>query len=177
MTPVGHCGVALLVAAPLRARLSTSAVVLGAWLPDVDFVFVGFSWFNAIHRVWTHNVFFVALAAIIGAGLARPACRGILAQSLALGGVLHLLVDACFDGNPTNGTGVALFWPLSSSMISPFNLMSPTPEHGWGQPIESLVRTLIQSWWEWPLLLSAWLIWRAFNPGDKSSALPSRRRL
>lgn len=122
MTPAGHGAVAFCLAAA-SPRLSWPAVVLGSVIVDIDFVLVGLPQFNALHRVITHNVFFVALVAAIGAAWAPASRRSIVALSLALGGASHLLVDSMLDGNPSNGIGVAFLWPLSQRCFSPANLV------------------------------------------------------
>jgi membrane-bound metal-dependent hydrolase YbcI (DUF457 family) len=122
MTPLGHAAVSYLAGQWKRASLP--ALVAGGLLVDIDFVLLPFPFFNAVHRVVTHNVFFVALIALAGYLLAGK-FRLTVALSILAGGMIHLFCDSIVDGNPTNGIGVALFWPLSKRMFSPFNLVEP----------------------------------------------------
>ena len=112
MSPPGHAAVSYLLGrgAPW---LSLPAVMVGGLLPDIDFLLLPFPWFNQIHRVATHNLWFVLIGACVGAGISQGRRRGPVFGGMLLGGLLHLLVDATMDSNPTNGIGVALFWPLS----------------------------------------------------------------
>lgn len=106
-------------------------VVAGGVLLDLDFLLLPFPFFNAIHRVATHNLFFVVGLAVIGFFVARFR-PWIAALSVAVGGMLHLFLDSILDDNPSNGIGVALFWPVSNRVVSPFNLIVPDPNAaGW----------------------------------------------
>lgn len=42
-----------------------TALIIGGLLPDIDFLFLFFKWFNQAHRVVTHNIFFILLASLI----------------------------------------------------------------------------------------------------------------
>jgi len=98
---------------------------------DLDFVLLPFPFFNAIHRVPTHNLFFVALLALAASLLVKKS-RLIVALSVLAGATAHLFVDSIIDGNPSNGVDIALFWPLGDIMFWPFNLLMPNPDAlGW----------------------------------------------
>ena len=120
MTPLGHAATAYAVSRAIPRSVPWAAVI-GGLAPDIDFVLLPFSFFNDIHRVATHNVFFVVAMGAVAAAIARRDQAAILVAAI-LGGLLHLSIDSVLDGNPTNGIGVALFWPLSREMFSPFNL-------------------------------------------------------
>ncbi len=158
MTPLGHAAVGLVVGHVDR-RLVAWHVALGSVLPDIDFVLVWAPQFNAWHRVVTHNLLFVAAAAIaVGWPIARrrrsPLAPVVLA--LAIGGVLHLLVDACMDTNASNGIGVAILWPFDALMWSPFNLLDATDSGpGWADPGRALVRSARSLGWELPWIALA----------------------
>ncbi len=139
----------------------TTAVVVGALAPDVDFVLWWAPQFNAWHRVVTHNLPFAVVVAVIAGALARRFGRPTRAVAVgAFVGVLsHLLVDACMDTSASNGIGVAILWPLSDAMWSPFNLLTPTNEVGWadhaaaargtlqGLVYEAAAAGLALAWW------------------------------
>ncbi|WP_197282028.1 metal-dependent hydrolase [Dethiosulfatarculus sandiegensis] len=133
MTPLGHASTTYLAARALPF-LSVHALLLGGVLPDIDFIFFPFPFFNQIHRVATHNVFFITLVAGIGALWVKENKAKIF-FSLLIGGALHLFIDSIKDDNPTNGLGVAIFWPVSDMMFCPFNLATPDPTNqGWSNP-------------------------------------------
>lgn len=142
MTPIGHFSVAYISGKSLY-RASLPAVIIGGLLPDIDFTFVLFDFFNQVHRVITHNILFILLAVVCGVLLASRGRKVPVGLGLLLGGALHLFIDSCMDNNPTNGVGIALFWPLTDDFFSPFNLLSFTAgSHGWNDPLRML-RTLI----------------------------------
>ena len=111
MTPIGHLAVSYISGKSIK-NISLPAIIIGGVLPDIDFLFILFDWFNQYHRVITHNLFFIILAAFTGAVLVSGNQRKIVAVSILLGGISHLLIDSCMDANPTNGTGIALLWPF-----------------------------------------------------------------
>lgn len=141
MTPLGHLSAAYL-AGDATERVSTSAALVGGVLPDVDVLLIATPWFNQLHRVVTHNLLFVALFAALGALCAPQRRRRAVAVGLLIGGLLHLLIDAGLDSNPTNGVGVALWWPFFDDIVSPFNLWDFLPlepaSPGWSQPLRQL---------------------------------------
>jgi membrane-bound metal-dependent hydrolase YbcI (DUF457 family) len=175
LTPVGHAAVALVVGRPGR-RLDARALVIGGVLPDVDWVLFWAPGFNAWHRVATHSLLFVAIAAPVIAWLWRrlgtAAFRPTLA-AIAIGALAHLLVDACMDTNPTNGVGVAILWPFQSTPWSPFNVMrfEDNPA-GWDAPMDAAVGVLRGLAWELPFVLAAALLWlrRPARPGPRDHA-------
>jgi membrane-bound metal-dependent hydrolase YbcI (DUF457 family) len=153
VTPLGHAGVGVVLAHADR-RLWLPALVLGAMLPDIDFALVWAPQFNAWHRVVTHNLLFVALTSVaLGLLLARRTGRApaLPMLALALGGLSHLAIDACMDANASNGIGVALLWPLSPVMVSPFNLLTPQAGGpGWSDPVAAARAALPGVLWELP---------------------------
>lgn len=127
----------------------------GGVLIDVDFVLLPFSFFNEIHRVVTHNIFFLfALALLLGMWAEQPERRRVF-FSVLLGGALHLFFDSILDSNPTNGIGVALFWPVSDGMFSPFNLVVDQVEVGWSDLAGSLYAVLKDMLYELPFAIAA----------------------
>lgn len=169
MTPLGHIAIGVVAghAWPRAARVwAPGAVAIGAVLPDIDFVLVWSSHFNAWHRVITHNLLFViASSLLLAIPLARRAGVGVLAMATALcvGGLSHLLVDACIDANASNGIGVALWWPFDARMVSPFDLVTPsTDPRGWGDPLGAVAGAARGLAWELPFVAAAsWLVLRA----------------
>ena len=142
MTPIGHISVSYIAGRSLR-NLSVPVVILGGLLPDFDFIFIFFDWFNGIHRIVSHNFLFVIVLSLFASALAPSGKKLTTGLSLCAGGIIHLLIDSCMDTNPTNGIGVALLWPFSNVMYSPFNLVHAslnTP--GWGTPLK-MVKTLV----------------------------------
>lgn len=132
MTPIGHASISYIAGSWYKPYLIF--FVAGGVLPDVDFIFLPFSFFNEIHRVVTHNVFFVLFSAIIIALLFKNKYSiHIIFLIVILTGLLHLFIDSIIDSNPTNGIGVALFYPVSGEFFSPFNLVSKNYVHadGW----------------------------------------------
>lgn len=151
MTPVGHMAVSYLVSRALGTRVSRTGCLLGGILPDADFILLPFPFFNAFHRVISHNVFFVTLGAAVGSQLVSGQRRRFF-FSVLLCGLLHILIDSIMDTNPTNGIGVAFFWPLSDCVWSPFNLFTPDPDAaGWSDLSGSLMRNLPYMLMELPL--------------------------
>ncbi|UCH80628.1 MAG: metal-dependent hydrolase [Nitrospiraceae bacterium] len=154
MTPLGHLSVSYISARSI-SRISVPAVIIGGFLPDLDFLFVFFDWFNAYHHVTTHNVFYIGLAALTGYFLAEKKMRTTIAGSLLMGGFLHLLVDSCMDNNPTNGVGVTLLWPLYEGHFSPFNILSDSGvKAGWGEPLKMVKPMMIVVLYELPLYIA-----------------------
>jgi len=162
MTPLGHLSVSYLAGRTTR-NISLVGVIVGGVLPDIDFVLFLSPSFNQIHRVITHNLMFVTLAAIAGLLVSREGRRRTLFLSLLLGGVLHLFVDSCMDANASNGVGIALLWPFETDyFFSPFNLFTPAENVvDWTDPVAYAKITLMGMVWEIPfILLSALLLLR-----------------
>ena len=142
MTPIGHASVSYITGTSCK-KISLPLIILGGMLPDIDFLFVFFFWFNQVHRIISHNVFFIAAASVLFSVFAKKNRKLTVGMSLFLGGFLHLFIDACMDNNPTNGIGIALMWPVSDEFFSPFNLLHPSPNTaGWNEPIR-MIKTLV----------------------------------
>lgn len=129
MTPLGHAATAVILAAGCR-RMPLRALLIGALLPDVDFLagFVGR--LDELHRGATHSLAFAAAAAMVamlpnGPRLARAA-------AVFVGVVSHLLVDSVLDTNPNNGIGVPFLWPVVTTPFAPFSLLDANCP-GWNQ--------------------------------------------
>lgn len=171
MTPFGHLSASYLASRPLR-KLSTPAIVIGGLLPDVDFALLALPQFNQLHRVITHSLLFVCLAAGIGFLVSPKGRKSAVAAGLLIGGALHLLVDSCLDTNPSNGIGVALWWPFHDAFFSPFNLYSLTaiPTADWGDPIRRIQSAWLEMLLEMPLYAGAAIAWirhrRGKPPGE-----------
>ncbi len=125
-------------------------------MPDIDFLLLPFSSFNALHRSLTHNLFFVATTALLFALFSRSGSARVFFSAL-LGGFSHLLIDSLFDSNPSNGVGVALFWPLRDSFFSPFNL-TPTVCPDWSRLFAAVHCNASVIFWELPFYISAFLL-------------------
>lgn len=163
MTPAGHIAISYLTGRTFK-QLHLPAIIIGGWLPDLDFLLLPFSGFNQWHRTLTHNLLFLGLAACLSL-VSRHTRYSRVFLSLLLGGVLHLFFDSCLDTNPSNGIGVALFWPFSAQYFSPFNLLSPAANHlNWMTPL-----AFIRSSWpvifvELPLWgIAAGVYWRSYR--------------
>lgn len=155
MTPAGHASVAYIVGSGMP-WLSVSAVIAGGLLPDIDYIFYLYPWFSSIHRVLTHNIFFVLAVSLPGLLLVKPGMKARVFMSLLLGGVLHLLADACLDNNPRNGIGVAILWPLSDAFFSPFNLLDPRVTAAWWPGLlPRRMNVLVRLAWDLPFILAA----------------------
>ena len=143
MTPLGHLSVSFLLGKSSR-KLVVPALILGGLLPDIDFILLPFAFFNQVHRVLTHNLLFVSTAALLSAYLWRSQKNTrLIFLCVLLGGVLHLFVDSCLDGNASNGIGITLLWPFSGEFFSPLNLLSPRGTAvGWAKPIVFLRSSL-----------------------------------
>jgi membrane-bound metal-dependent hydrolase YbcI (DUF457 family) len=136
-----------------------AAIVVGGLAPDLDLLLLPFAVFNAFHRTASHSLVFVALVAVTCMVFTRQRREAVLAGA-ALGGLLHLLVDSMMDTNPTNGIGVALFWPFSNATFSPFNAAFTTCP-GWGDLGAAAFCNLAILAWEAPLwVASLWIAWR-----------------
>ena len=165
MTPLGHAAVSYSYAKTIP-KACVAACLFGGFIPAIDFAFVLFPFFNSIHRVLTHNVFFVGLAA---AGFAAyfPANRRWVFLSAWACGMIHLLVDSVLDQNPSNGLGVALFFPLSETMFHPFNLVAVQPDaEGWGNVWESAGKLWVIMLYEIPFYCLA--IYFYSKPGGET---------
>ncbi len=139
MTPIGHISVSYILTSKASKATVLSAVI-AALIIDFDFIFLPFSWFNEIHRIVTHNIFFVLFIGIIGFLIVRKEIRNSVFIGLIIGGMSHLLLDAMMDTNPSNGMGVAFFWPLINQNFLIYNLFPSVSEYspGWQNPKEML---------------------------------------
>ncbi len=162
MSPIGHLSISYLVGKTIKG-ICLWAILLGGVLPDIDFILLPFPFFNQVHRLVTHNFLFVGLSALgIGTWVAKKdkRYRVIVSFSLFLGGLLHLFLDSCFDSNPSNGIGVALFWPIEDRYFSLFNLLQANESTvGWSQPVEMIRLSLSGLIWEVPFFLIGVVIW------------------
>ena len=142
MTPLGHLSVSIVTGHSLK-RLCLPALIVGGVLPDIDFIFILSDFFNQVHRVITHNLFFIILASLVSMIIVAGEKKRSVGISILIGGALHLFIDSCMDNNPSNGIGIALFWPLSEDFFSPFNLLSLTASsHGWNEPLK-MFKTIV----------------------------------
>lgn len=155
MTPAGHASVAYIAGAGIP-WLSMGAVVAGSLLPDIDYIFYSYPWFSGIHRVFTHNIFFILAVSLPALLLVNPGMKVRVVFSLFLGGMLHLLADAVLDNNPGNGTGVAILWPLSDAFFSPFNLLEPgVTALWWPSCLPRRMNVLVRIAWDLPFIVAA----------------------
>ena len=161
MTPLGHLSVSI-VSGHLFKRLCLPAVIVGGVLPDIDFIFILSDFFNQVHRVITHNLFFIVLASLVAMVIVAGEKKRSVGISMIIGGALHLFIDSCMDNNPSNGIGIALFWPLSEGFYSPFNLLALTADsRGWNEPLKMLKTILPNMLYEVPFyFMAAFYIFR-----------------
>lgn len=163
MTLFGHASVSYVSSRVIPGTL-ISACVIGGIIPDIDFIFIMFPFFNAIHRVVTHNIFFVMIVASVICWF-FPNQRGRAWLCAFVCGMLHLLVDSTLDQNPTNGLGVALFWPLSDTMFNPINFVAiDHHSEGWNNLGRSLMKMWVIALYELPFYMLAAYLWYFRNP-------------
>lgn len=158
MTPLGHAAVSAL-AARATPRVSSVLWLAAGMAPDLDFLLLPLPGFDALHRVVTHNLFFVTGVALVCA-LIWGRYRALALLCALAAGLGHLFIDSVMDSNPANGIGVAFFWPLDPVLYSPFNLLTPQPGPGWADPWEMLGRAAGQLLWEIPFWIAALVLWR-----------------
>jgi len=154
MTPAGHLSVSYISGRSIK-NISLSAVLIGAVMPDLDFVFIFFDWFNQVHRVLTHNLIFVLFFSITGFLAAPKERKKAVCLGLFTGGILHLLIDSVMDNNPSNGIGIAFLWPISNDFFSPFNLLEVQHKFGWNEPFKMFRSLLPTMLYEVPFYLAA----------------------
>ncbi len=158
MTPLGHLSVSYVSAKSINGA-SISAIIIGGFLPDLDFLFIFFDWFNMYHHVTTHNVFYIGIAAFIAYVISDKQNNIIIALSLFFGGMLHLFIDSCMDNNPTNGIGITLLWPFYEGHFSPFNILTDSGvKAGWGEPLKMVRPMMIVVLYELPLYILSLLL-------------------
>lgn len=165
MTPIGHTAISFCIGkASKKHKLIIPAIIIGT-IPDIDFVFIGFDWFNEYHRVITHNIFFVAITGLLLQRIYRFNKKELI--FLFLVGMGHLIIDSIMDSNPTNGIGVSYLFPFDKNTYSPFNLLSiPDSNTSWNQPIEMLKRSFKLIFWEIPFVLLAIILIKT-NKGNQ----------
>lgn len=166
MTPAGHVSVSFIAGSWLfrgqRRNTVIPALIIGGIAPDMDFLFFLFDWFNKVHRVISHNLLFITVVALVGAVISGREKWMAAASGLFIGGLLHLAIDSCLDNNPTNGIGIAFFWPFLEGLYSPFNLLTANDAGiGWDQPGKMLGLMMPLVLYEIPLyLIAAFLLFR-----------------
>lgn len=152
MTPLGHAAIGYIAGRGLP-RWPMAPLLVGSILPDVDFAAGLFGQANDFHRGATHSIAFAVLAGVVAAiwgwrdraGWAIAAFTGVLA---------HAVIDSMLDTNPSNGIGVALFWPIDREPVSLFNL-APMTCDGWQNPLAALSCSWSMVAFELPFLLWA----------------------
>ena len=155
MTPLGHLSVSYLSARSISGA-SIPAIIIGGFLPDLDFLFIYFDWFNKYHHVTTHNIFYIGIASVIAYFIAEKENRIIVALSLLFGGLLHFLIDSCMDLNASNGVGITLLWPLYEGHFSPYNILTDSGvTAGWGEPLKMVRPMMIVVLYEVPFYFFA----------------------
>jgi hypothetical protein len=166
MTPIGHLSISYISGKSIR-NISLPSIIIGGLLPDIDFIFIFFDWFNQYHHVITHILLFICLTAIAGGVAVFGRLKMRIGFSLLLGSLIHLAVDSFMDNNPSNGTGVALLWPFYGELFSPFNLLTPSGiEKGWEEPIKMIRPMLLVMLYELPFYaISVFLLLRKNRPG------------
>ncbi len=119
MTPLGHASISIITKKFFK-QLNLKYLVTGGIIPDIDFILLWHNEFNSIHRVISHNIFFM-LFLILFIWLIEKN-KIVISLSFLIGFMLHLLIDSILDTNPSNGIGVAILYPVSDFMFSPINL-------------------------------------------------------
>lgn len=171
MTPLGHLAVgqlvhrALPISPPTSERALWTACAVGSLAPDLDFVFLPFSWFNELHRTGSHSLVFVL-------GLALLCARWLDWRRMAICGLAHLAADTLVDANPDNGTGVAWLWPLSREVYGMGWSLTVVTAPPWTEPLgwEAVRAALLNAIAvEVPLLVGAvWLAGRRTRTGNRT---------
>jgi membrane-bound metal-dependent hydrolase YbcI (DUF457 family) len=161
MTPIGHASLSYITGKAFR-RISISAIIFGGLVPDFDFLFLFFDWFNQVHRVVSHNLFFIVAVSFISSVVASKGRKTVVGLSVLSGGLLHLFFDSFMDINPTNGIGIAAMWPFSNELMSPFNILEPSLQSpGWNNPLKMIVSLMPVMLYELPFyILSVFLIYK-----------------
>ena len=119
MSPIAHSGIGLLgwELASSRKNIKTFLLfVFVANMADIDFLlYLVFRMRRSyIHQYYTHNIFFVVIAASLLSLLLRTRRERL---GLILTGLFHLVQDIIvFD--PVRPVGIRLFYPLSSKLIN-----------------------------------------------------------
>lgn len=129
MTPLGHLSISYLSGKAIP-KISMTGIIIGGIAPDLDWLLYPFPFFNDIHRVISHNVFFALLIALIGFLIVKKKHQLPVTLGLLLGIILHIFFDSIIDTNPSNGIGTAWFWPVVDKNYAPFNIASNSVTHG-----------------------------------------------
>ena len=155
MTPFGHLSTAFLISR--NDRYFLPAALAGSVIMDADIILLPFGIYNGLHRVITHNLFFLVLTTGLVFLIWRKSLnRNQIIFGLITGMVSHMLLDCVLDDNPTNGLGIAIFWPFSDFMFCPYNFDHLFPEN-WGASLFKtarfvLIRSLV---FEIPVIIGA----------------------
>lgn len=148
MTPIGHSATGYLLYRLLKMkwpRVMMDPIILGSFLPDIDFLFIILVGSIKFHRTFTHSLFFVILVAfIISLALKKNPKRGLISLGLLLGGLLHILIDACEDTSPATGMGIPLLWPFIPRRFLFFNYLFWFPGDTWAN-FTSFLQTQLAS--------------------------------
>ncbi len=148
MTPIGHGATGYLLYRLLKMRwprVMMGSILLGSLLPDIDFLFVILFGSVKFHRTFTHSLFFVIfIAFIIFLTLKKNSKRRLISLGLLLGGLLHILIDACEDTSPATGMGIPLLWPFSQRRFLFFNYLFWFQKDTWGS-FTSFLQTQLAS--------------------------------
>ncbi len=125
-SPVGHVLAGALSAGAIhpkvfwKERNGLAAVLIGANLPDLDYLFGAVvNAPNRFHHLWTHSLGFVLIVALTAALAARIwRFAPPLQTALLWGGVVlsHVAVDF-FTVDHSAPMGIQLFWPLSGRFV------------------------------------------------------------
>ena len=148
------------------------AVIAGSLAPDMDFLFLFLDNFNEFHRTWSHSIFFlVGIAMVVSAAANRylkvECC--VVFVSFVIGSILHIAIDSVLDNNPTNGLGVAFFYPVSTEMFQLFSVSfyRPVPNCDWST-IRCMARAAVPMVLVEAVLLTAVLVLYGKTTGTSS---------
>lgn len=122
MTPLGHTATSFIMACKWNRPLpiAVSYAISGSLIPDIDFIAFFWDELNRYHRTYTHSIGFLALCLSVLFFAIRKN-RLIALYSFGLGFLLHLVIDAAMDANPSNGIGIPLLWPFYDGYIHWFD--------------------------------------------------------
>jgi membrane-bound metal-dependent hydrolase YbcI (DUF457 family) len=154
MTPAGHLSVSYILGRALK-NIPIPAIIIGGIMPDLDFLFIFFEWFNQAHRVVTHNIAFVFLAAAAAMLAAPGGQKKAAAIGIVAGGLLHLFIDSVMDNNSSNGIGIAFLWPFYDGFFSPFNFLELQHRATWKEPFKMIGVMLPVLLYELPFYMTA----------------------
>ena len=131
MTPVGHASIGFLIG-HRWGPWAVYVAVAGSVVPDIDFVLFFSEDFNAVHRTWSHSALFTLVIGTVAAAAVNryrqiPFLRILIPFICGAGS--HLAIDSVLDNNPSNGLGVALWYPFSVDRFRLFSIDVLTPVH------------------------------------------------